>query len=223
MTLWFDFISPYAFLAWLDVGGLAARHEVELILQPTLFAALLDHHGQLGPAEIPAKRAYTFRDVARLAAHRGLSLRGPATHPFSPLTALRCSLREVAGADQVRVIDALFHAIWVDGIDAGDPTRIAAALDARGLDGTSLVARTRNPEVKEALRAGTERAIARGVFGVPMVEVDGELFWGHDRLPMAELRLQGRDPLPDDADAARLQSLPAGAVRPGAARPSRAG
>ena len=212
IDFWFDYISPYAFFGWLRVRQLAAAHDATLTLRPVLFAALLDHHGQLGPAEIPSKRAHTFKDILRYAALHDIVLRGPATHPFNPLTALRCSVRQAADDQQADVIDALYRAAWSTGIDMGDPDAIAGALSDAGLDGPGLVARTRDADIKEALKAQTAAAIERGVFGVPTLDVDGELFWGNDRVDYAALRLQGRDPLPDDI-ATDLLSRPSGAVR----------
>ncbi len=214
VDFWFDYISPYAYFGWLRVRDLAAAHGATLSLRPVLFAALLDRHGQLGPAEIPSKREHTFKDILRYAALHGIELRGPAAHPFNPLLALRCSTPEVAGAQQADVIAALYRAIWSDGIDGADPSALEGALSVVGLDGAELVERASSGAAKAALRASTEAAVARGVFGVPTFDVDGELFWGNDRVEYAALRLQGRDPLPADA-AHRLLSRPAGAVRPG--------
>ena len=182
-----------------------------------LFAALLDHHGQLGPAEIPSKREHTFKDIARYAALHGIPLTGPAAHPFNPLTALRCSLPEVAGEDQDRVVGALFRGAWSARADLGDPADVARLLSEAGLDGPGLVARTRDPAVKAALVQEVDTALARGVFGVPTADVDGELFWGNDRLDYVALRLKGRDPLPE-GDITRLLELPAAATRPAARR-----
>ncbi len=212
LTFWFDPISPYAYFAWIRVRDIAQRNGASLRLQPVLFAAILDHHGQLGPAEIPAKRQHTFKDIARYAAERGIELTGPATHPFNPLTALRLCLCEVSGDQQARVIDAVFRAGWGRGIDLGNPDALRACLDAAGLDGSALLASTRDPHVKEALKAATAEAIAAGVFGVPTVRCDGELFWGNDRLHYVELCLQGRDPLPADL-ATTMLDRPQGSVR----------
>ena len=193
IDLYFDFISPYAYLGFHRLQATDA--DVQVNLHPVLFAALLDHHGQLGPAEIPAKRDATALYTARYARLLGIPLVGPPSHPFNPLTALRLALPGVAGDDQARVVTALFNAIWGEGIDGGDPEALAAALDRAGLDGASLLARTRAPEVKEGLKRATEAAIARGIFGVPTFFVVGEGFFGNDALDHALLALEGRDPL----------------------------
>ncbi|MEM6930144.1 MAG: 2-hydroxychromene-2-carboxylate isomerase [Myxococcota bacterium] len=217
IPLYFDFISPYAYFAHLKVEWIESSHDVEIEYRPVLLAAILDHHGHLGPAEIDSKREFTFRDVSRYAATHEIPLIGPATHPFNPITALRLALPEVSGDDQAMVIDTLFRDSWGLGIDLSDPAQLAAALDEVDLPGEEWVAKTREPEVKEALKASTRAAIERGVFGVPTFEVRGELIWGNDRTSTLEAILEGHDPLPED-EVQRLLAKPRGAERPGARR-----
>jgi 2-hydroxychromene-2-carboxylate isomerase len=219
VDFYFDFISPYAYFGWQVVPGVCARRGVPLRLQPILFAVILDKWGHKGPAEIPPKRTYLFSDVFRIGRSRGFPLVGPAKHPFNPLVALRLAMPEVGGADQARVIDAIFAMSWGQGGDPGDTAALVAALDAAGLDGAGLLARTQEPAVKEGLKARTGEAMARGTFGVPtMIAVhdDGreELFWGFDAVPWLEMHLDGRDPVDRDAVAKALER-PAGATRPG--------
>jgi 2-hydroxychromene-2-carboxylate isomerase len=184
----FDFISPYAYLAWTQIRTLAAKHERALTNVPILFAALLDANGQKGPAEIPAKRAYLFKDVARKAHRFGAPIRPPVVHPFNPLVALRAAT--VSPTEDV--IDALFRAVWVEGrrIDGADAVREVLAPIGRA----EIVDRVTEDAIKNALRSATEAALSRGVFGVPTVEVDGELFWGTDALVDLEHHLSGALP-----------------------------
>ncbi|MGF1465777.1 MAG: 2-hydroxychromene-2-carboxylate isomerase [Sandaracinaceae bacterium] len=213
LDFYFDFISPYPVLAWAPLQALVdARPGVEVRLRPILFAGLLDRWGQLGPAEIAPKREWTFRDVLRQAALRGTPWRGVKAHPFNPLTALRVSLPEVCGDDQRRVVEALWRAGWIDGGDLGDPRDIRRALDGAGLDGQALLERASSPPVKAALRAATDQALERGVFGVPTILVEGELVWGADRLRTVELILDGEDPL-DREHLAEVLARPRGADR----------
>ncbi|MDH3685844.1 MAG: 2-hydroxychromene-2-carboxylate isomerase [Myxococcales bacterium] len=195
VDFYFDYLSPYAYFAAERLPELCARHGAELVYHPVLFAGLLNHWGQLGPAEIPAKALYTFRDAARWAALEGLPFRAPRFHPFVPLTALRLSLAEVAEGDQARVVETLFRHGWGAGGDLGDPDALGAALDAVGLDGSRLLERARGDAAKASLRAATDAAIARGVFGIPTVAARGELLWGFDRMAHLELILSGNDPL----------------------------
>ncbi len=212
VELFFDFLSPYAYLAWPRLRALSARRGVTLALHPVLFAALLDHGGQRGPAEITAKRAWLVTDCLRSAALQGVPFTFPKHHPFNPLYALRASLREVARERQEDVVDALWEAGWAKGADLGSPEDLVAALDARGLDGRALLARAGEPAAKDALRRETDDAIARGVFGVPTMIAGDRLFWGNDRVEHLELVLDGRDPLDLERVATLLARTPS-AVR----------
>lgn len=184
-THWyFDFISPFAYLAWPRVRALAARHAIEL--RPIMFAGLLGHHGHKGPAEIPSKRTFTYRHVLWQAKRRGVPLAFPPTHPFNPLLALRLCL--AAGATP-EAISAIFDWIWGQGRAADSPEAIAPLAAALGVTDPASMA---SPAVKEALRANYDAALAAGVFGVPSLVIDGEIFWGEDALDFAEAFLTDR-------------------------------
>jgi 2-hydroxychromene-2-carboxylate isomerase len=212
VEFFFDFISPYSYLAWSRVRAACVQRGLEVVPRPVLFAALLDHGGQRGPAEIPAKRQWLVTDCLRIASLQGLPFTFPAHHPFNPVTALRAALPEVAGERQTEVVDALWTAGWGAGIDLGSPAALVVALNERGLDGEALIARAGEPPAKEALRRQTADAIARGVFGVPTTVAAGLLFWGNDRIEHLELALDGRDPL-DRSRVADLLARSASAVR----------
>lgn len=190
----FDFLSPYAYLGWTQIHAVARRHGRQLVPVPTLFAALLRHGATEGPASIPAKRACIFKDVLRTAHLLNVPISPPAKHPVSPVLALRAaSVPE--GPDQTRLTDALFAAVWNGGPGAETPEQVAAVAASVGLDGPALVAAATTPEAKERLRDRTEEAIRAGVFGVPTMRVDGELFWGVDSFVHLERFLAGSDPL----------------------------
>ncbi|HBZ45901.1 MAG TPA: 2-hydroxychromene-2-carboxylate isomerase, partial [Stenotrophomonas sp.] len=142
---------------------------------PIALGAVLHHLGNLGPAEIPAKRRFTYRQVLWQAHQQGVPLRFPPGHPFNPLAALRLCLAADATPASV---DILFNWIWRDGRAADTPQ--ALALPAAMLDVGDVVAAVSAPSVKEQLRQNTEAAIAAGVFGVPTLSIDGELFWGNE-------------------------------------------
>jgi 2-hydroxychromene-2-carboxylate isomerase len=185
ITFWFDPISPFAYLAFERLPQALAGISHEVVYRPLLFAALLQQHGNKGPAEIEPKRAWTFRHVHWLAAQHGITLDTPAQHPFNPLPLLRLA---VACGPNRRVVEALFRHVWVGGGDAADPDRLAAlqADLAPPLDPS-------DPAVKAGLKAHTDEAIAHGVFGVPSFELDGRVFWGLDALPMLADALRGGD------------------------------
>lgn len=222
----FDFLSPYAYLAWHALQRLEeGADNVRVLPRPTVLAALLGAAGQKGPAEIPAKRPYVLQDATRGAHKLGLPIALPPAHPFHPLLSLRCVCAADAG-DKAAAITALFDVAW-GGRRYGDETRgidapdvVIAALGAAGLDGEALVARAQTQDVKDQLRSITDDAVAAGVFGVPTMflerSVDGlsrrTLFWGFDSLPYLKDALDGHDPAAG-IDLDRWRDLPATASR----------
>ena len=187
LTFHFDLISPFAYLAFEKLPETLMGLSYSVAYQPVLFGAVLGHHGQLGPAEITPKRDWTYRHVTWLAHHHGVDLQMPAGHPFNPLSLLRLAVACSADGQPNRyVTETLFRHVWRGGADAADPARYQALV--------AQLAPQRDPasaEVKEQLRVATDAALARGLFGVPTVEVDGRLFWGLDALPMLRDYLQG--------------------------------
>jgi len=210
----FDFISPFAYLAWTQIRQLAGRHGAALELVPTLFAALLAEGKTKGPAEIPAKRRYFFRDAFRTAHLLGVPIAMPPSHPFNPLLALRIASLPLERGEREAAITALFDAIWAKGEGLESQEQVISALNAAGLDGSSLVERA--PQAKETLRLATEDAIAHHVFGVPTMRViegdEEELFWGVDSFGHLERYLAGQDPL-RGRDLQQLLERPASANR----------
>jgi 2-hydroxychromene-2-carboxylate isomerase len=202
---YFDYVSPFAYLQHTALARLQGLAEIEF--RPILFAALLEHHGQLGPAEIPAKKVHTFRQVAWIAHREGIPLTLPPAHPFNPLPMLRLS---IALGNRPDVVATLFRYVWVEGRLPTD-ANAWAALCAR-LDVADPQAACSAPAVKETLRRNTEEAIGRGVFGVPTLEIDDELFWGHDMTDAAIARLRG-DPFFASDALRRAASLPDGVQR----------
>ncbi|MEZ4302294.1 MAG: 2-hydroxychromene-2-carboxylate isomerase, partial [Polyangiaceae bacterium] len=187
----FDFISPYAYLAWTQIHALADRHGRQVLPVPILFAALLNTYGHKGPAEIPPKRAYVFKDTLRRAALFGVPLSPPPTHPFNPLLALRASSLPMPEDKRRDLISALFRATWAGGAGVESPESVAAAATSVGLDGESIVAEASTPEAKARVRAQTESAVAQGAFGVPSIVIGQELFWGLDSFDLVERYLRG--------------------------------
>ena len=187
ITFYLDFISPYAYLAFEQLPETLRGVSYSVSYKPVLFAAMLKHHGQLGPAEIAPKRDWTYRQVLWLAHSLGIALQMPASHPFNPLALLRLATASDAGGTPNRyVCETLLRHVWCGGADAADAQRLQSV--------TRLIGPKRavnSDEVKAQLKAHTDEAIGRGVFGVPTFEVDGKLFWGLDALPMLRACLLG--------------------------------
>ena len=182
IEFFFDFISPFAYLAFERLPPALEGCTYAVEYRPVLFAGLLQHWGQKGPAEMESKRAWTFRHTHWMAAQQGTPMQTPAVHPFNPLVLLRLA---VACGPNRRVVEEIYRHVWQGGgADANDPARLAEL--------TRRLAPTRDPggdEVKAELRAATERAIALGLFGVPSYLCDERLFWGLDALPMLRAAL----------------------------------
>lgn len=203
VTLYFDFISPFSYIAVKRLHELP--RDVTLELTPVLFAGILSHIGQKGPAEIPAKRLWSYRWCTWWAQSLGVPFRFPASHPFNPLHHLRLAI--AAGVNRKNV-ERIFEAIWATGAEAADPAAFMTLAKDLGVDEAKLA----SPEVKETLRRNTEGAIARGVFGVPTYAVDGELFWGADSLGFLKAFLADPAVL-RNAEMRRVDELPVGAAR----------
>lgn len=204
ITFYLDFISPYAYLAFEQLPHALQGLTYTVDYRPILFAGLLRHHGQLGPAEIAGKRAWTYRQVLWQAHLHGIPMQMPAVHPFNPLGLLRLAL---ACGPNRHVCETLFRHAWRGGADAADASRLQAV--------QQQLAPARDPasdDVKEALKAATADAIAKGLFGVPTFAVDDRLFWGFDALPMLRAYLQGDAWFDTNWDAAAQAAH--GAVRP---------
>jgi 2-hydroxychromene-2-carboxylate isomerase len=205
----FDLLSHNAYLAWTQIHALAARHGRSVVPVPVVFGILLKHHGQLGPAEVFPKARWMIKDVLRKAARLGVTLLPPVAHPFNPLLALRVASLPMDEPTRNRVVDGLFRAVWVETRDVMDPAVVADVASAAGLDGEAAVRDAQTQEGKDRLRTVTDNAIAEGVFGVPTVLVDGELFFGFDDFGHLDLFLGGRDPLDRDLLARFMQPRPA--------------
>ncbi len=196
LRFYFDYISTNAYIAWRALPALAERTGVTIEPVPVLFAGLLASTGQLGPAEVPIKARWMWRNCLRKAAHLGIPLEQPRYHPFNPLLALRVSSLPMDAAERSRVVTGLFDAVWVHRLHISEPEVVAA------IAGADRVAAAQAAEAKARLRGQTDAAIAAGVFGVPAMAVGDEVFWGYDDFPYLEEHLSGGDPLPSIDDAA---------------------
>ena len=201
----FDFVSPFAYFQSEQLHLLGPKTRIRY--RPVLFAGLLAANAHKGPAEIPRKRAFTYRFALWQARQLKIPFKMPHEHPFNPLPLLRLAIACDCAPDAVHRI---FRFVWRDGRLPDLPIEWAELVaDLRLPDADR---RIDDPEVKTALRRNTDEAIARGVFGVPTLMIDDELFWGADATQMcADYLAQGSRWT--DPEYERIAALPVGAAR----------
>ena len=213
IVCYFDFISPFSFIGWHALQPVARELGASVEPRPVLFAALLNHWGQLGPAEVPPKREYIFKLASRRAHDLGRVLAPPPSHPFNPLLALRAVTAVLANpslGEPAQLIGVLLDATWGGGPGVEDAEVVAQVMQREGFDSEAILAQAAASDTKQALRLATEQAIEAGVFGVPTFLANDELFWGADSLPDLVRHARGNDPV---GNLERWQTLPATADR----------
>jgi 2-hydroxychromene-2-carboxylate isomerase len=213
IRFYFDYVSPYSYLAWVKLHEIAARHSQPIEPVPILFAAILEARGARGPAEEPSRRAYLIKDILRRAHDLGVAIALPPAHPFNPLLPLRLTTLPMPDATRHALVDRLFAATWAGGGGITDRQAVGAIARDVGLPDTAL-ADAETPDSKARLRARTDEAIAAGAFGVPTMIANGELFFGSDSLPHLDRYLAGTDPVSPEI-VERWLTLPAASQRRG--------
>ncbi|WP_422008646.1 2-hydroxychromene-2-carboxylate isomerase [Reyranella sp.] len=190
LEFYFDYGSPYSYLADTQVEAIAQRAGATLVRKPMLLGGVFKATGNHSPAELPQKSAWSAFDMPMWARHYGVPFQ---RNPFFPVNTL--ALMRGAAAAQIdglfeRYHPAVFKAMWVDGRNLNDMKEVAAVLNSAGLDAGKFGARIQDQDVKDRLKATTEEAVARGVFGAPTCFVDKMMFFGNDRLPFVEMALK---------------------------------
>jgi 2-hydroxychromene-2-carboxylate isomerase len=192
IDFYFEFASPYGYLASTQIDALAARHGRTVAWHPIMLGAAFKETGARPLMQTPLKGPYLMHDVPRFARLLGVPLTLPPVMPMNSLAASRACLwleendRELAR----RLAQALFHAHWGEGHDLGQPEAVADVAALLGIDRAELLAAVAEQRIKDRLKARTQAAIERGVFGSPFIVVDGEPFWGADRLAQVEAWLR---------------------------------
>ena len=202
---YFDFVSPFSYLQCERLAALSPP--LQFRCKPVVFGAILAAHSHKGPAEIPAKRAFTYRFAHWQAAQLSIPFKFPHEHPFNPLPLLRLA---IACDSRFDAVQRIFRFVWRDGRLPDLPIEWAELAQQLGIRDPD--ARIAAAEVKDELRRNTDEALARGVFGVPTLAIGDELFWGVDATDMAREFLS-RGCRFDDPEYARIAALPAGVVR----------
>ncbi len=183
LEFFYDFVSPYSYLASTRVEAEAARVGATVRFRPFLLGGVFNATGNRAPIETPAKGKYLPTDLGRWARRLGVPFAWPAKFPVLTVLPLRAAFAAEKAGVLVPFTYAVYRAYWAEGKDISDGAVVAAAATAAGLDGAALVAAA--PEYKEALKASTQEAVDRGSFGAPTFFVGDEMFIGNDRLDFA--------------------------------------
>lgn len=188
IDFYFDFASPYGYFAGTRIDDLAARHGRTVTWSPILLGAVMKITGMVSFATAPMRSDYFYRDIGRFARYLGVPFTQPATIPMHSLAASRAYYWALENRPEMArsLAKAIFHAHWGEGRDLSEPDAVADVAADLGIERASLVDGIRNETVKQALRQATDTAVARGVFGSPYIFVDGEPFWGTDRLDQVD-------------------------------------
>lgn len=194
IDFYYDPISPYAYLAFMQLPQALQGLSYSVRYKPVLFAAMLKTHGQLGPAEIAPKREWTYRQVMWTAKNLGIDMQMPSAHPFNPLPLLRlavsCSEQMPDGSTTTNrfITQQIFNHVWLGGSDASDNMRLAELR-------TALIPSIKcdADAAKERLKANTDMALQANLFGVPSLVTDSKIFWGLDSLPMLREYLESKN------------------------------
>lgn len=193
LQCYLDFVSPYAWIAFHRLPEVLQGLSVSVSYRPVFLGALLHHHQQRGPAEVPGKREWIYRHASWLARQHGVPFQMPPEHPFMPLPLLRLAMAcsDEQGRVNRYVCERLFTHVWDGGgASASDPARLAALTEE-----LAPPLAPDSPEVKQRLQAQTEQALQAQVFGVPAVLWGERLFWGVEGLPMLRAALDGEPDL----------------------------
>ncbi len=192
IEFYFDFSSPYSYIAAEVIDGLAEKYGRKVKWRPMLLGVVFQKTGQPLLVNVPLKGEYSLRDFARSARYHGVPFTFPAKFPMSTVSAAR-AYYWLHGQDCHKARDfarAVFRAYWVDGRDISDLAVVQDIAASSGVDAAALAAGIATPEIKERLKVETDTALAKGMCGAPWFVVDNEPFWGADRLPQIEKWLQ---------------------------------
>ncbi len=186
LEYFFDYVSPFAYLADTQLAALLERTGADVVYRPFFLGGVMQASGNKPPITVPNKGAYMMAELARWTHRYGVEM---GSNPHFPVNTLQAMRVAVAALDDPRFPDlhrAFFRATWIDGRNLGDAATLAEVIDAAGLDGASLVAKAAEQSSKDSLRRNTEEAVERGAFGAPTFFVGKEMFWGNDRLDFVE-------------------------------------
>lgn len=194
LAFYFDYISPNAYLAWSQLEKLQNQHNISFVPVPVLFTGLLRAHGQMGPAEQPAKQRWMAKNIARKAQLLGIELSPPKFHPFNPLLALRISALPMPDSQRWALVDALMRGAWVEQKHLSDEADLLDIISRAGLDAHTLLEQAKTETASKTLSNNTNEAIDKGVFGIPSIIYKDDVYFGYDDMAYLGMALEQKDP-----------------------------
>jgi len=192
IDFYFDFLSPYSYMAWTQIRDL----DWNLNFFPISLPNVISFYETKGPSQIKPKRDYLMRDLMRYKTINQIPFKVPSVLPFNSLYALRIVLQAKTNEEKRILTNLFFRASWELGLDIGNTQLLKDLLSENGFNADELIDKTSAKEVKQNLRDNIEKALSLGVFGVPTFIIDQELFWGNDSLKYVFMHLANKDPLP---------------------------
>ena len=192
IEFFWDPASSYTYLATTQIEALARRTGATIQWRPFLLGKVFEACGNRMPASVPAKAKHLFSDMRRWSVHYGIPLSMPKVFPVNSVLALRAGIAAANQGKAAEFATGIARAYWGEGLDISQPEVVGKVIAAAGLDPAAVLAQTQEQPVKDQLRANTEDAVKRGVFGAPTFFVGEEMFWGNDRLVLLEAFLTGK-------------------------------
>jgi len=186
VDFYFDFSSPYSYLASTRIEGICDKYDAQLEWKPFLLGGVYKETGNRAPLEVPSKKKYLIKDVQDWARYYGVVLNFPELFPLNSVKSMRGALVAKEHGMIGDYTHSLFKLYWVDGKDLSQDEVLKIAISELGLDGDAFIERISDQLIKDNLRKETEEAIKRGAFGAPTIFVGDEMFWGNDRLIFVE-------------------------------------
>lgn len=196
LDFYFDYSSPYGYLASERIEAIAKKHGSQVIWHPILLGAVFKVTGQAPLTEAPLKGEYALKDFHRSAREHSIEYTQPDPFPIGTVAACRASLwireHEDAGivAKLPDFVHGVFRAFYIQGKNITDPAELAVIAESVGLDPAVMAEAVAQQSIKDALRAEVEEAIDKGIFGSPIILIGEEPFWGHDRLEQVDRWLE---------------------------------
>jgi 2-hydroxychromene-2-carboxylate isomerase len=190
LEFFYDYVSPFSFLADSQLAGLAERTGAEIVYRPFLLGGVMQATGNSPPISVPAKGAYMATDVQRWCSEYGVAVNPNPHFPVNTVTAMRGALVTLQEGGFAAYHEALFRSVWCDAVNVADREALSAVLEKAALDAAHILERCGAPETKDALKASTAEAVERGAFGAPTMFVGDEMFFGNDRLHFVEKALR---------------------------------